>query len=106
MDVRIGVLHTPKEILVELGDSVDRAELKAKITGALKEDADDPKLLERTLADVCLVGTPESVREQMAGYAAAGVTRFELRVAPGDMPTEMVARTIRLVGEEIIPRLG
>ena len=40
MDVRIGVLHTPKEILVELGDSVDRAELKAKITGALAEEAD------------------------------------------------------------------
>ena len=35
MDVRIGVLHTPKEILVELADSVDRSELKATISDAL-----------------------------------------------------------------------
>jgi len=35
VDVRIGVLHTPKEILVELADSVDRSELKATISDAL-----------------------------------------------------------------------
>ena len=35
VDVRIGVLHTPKEILVELADSVDRTELKATISDAL-----------------------------------------------------------------------
>jgi alkanesulfonate monooxygenase SsuD/methylene tetrahydromethanopterin reductase-like flavin-dependent oxidoreductase (luciferase family) len=72
--------------------------------GALKEEPDDPRLLERTMDDVCLVGTPASVRQQMEAYATAGVTRFELRVAPGDMPAAMVARTVRLVGEEIVPR--
>ena len=39
MDVRIGVLHTPKEIVVELGDSVDRSELKAAIGDALTNEA-------------------------------------------------------------------
>jgi len=37
VDVRIGVLHTPKEILVELADSVDRDELKTTIGDALTE---------------------------------------------------------------------
>ncbi len=39
MDVRIGVLHTPKEIVIELGESVDRSELKASIGEALSNDA-------------------------------------------------------------------
>ena len=39
MDVRIGVLHTPKEILVELADSVDRDELKTTIGDALTEES-------------------------------------------------------------------
>jgi alkanesulfonate monooxygenase SsuD/methylene tetrahydromethanopterin reductase-like flavin-dependent oxidoreductase (luciferase family) len=71
--------------------------------GALSENPDDPKLLERTLGDVALVGSPETVRRQMQAYADAGVTRFELRVAPGDMPAELSARTIQLAGEQIIP---
>ena len=39
MDVRIGVLHTPKEILVELDASVDREKLKATIDDALTEES-------------------------------------------------------------------
>ena len=39
MDVRIGVLHTPKEILVELDSSVDREKLKATIDDALTEQS-------------------------------------------------------------------
>ncbi|HLG70771.1 MAG TPA: LLM class flavin-dependent oxidoreductase [Chloroflexota bacterium] len=74
--------------------------------GALAgETADHLQLLERTMGDVCLVGSPDTVRRQMEAYAQAGVTRFELRVAPGDMPAEMVARTIRLVGEHVIPSI-
>lgn len=38
MDVRIGVLHTPKEILIELDASVDREKLKATIDDALTEE--------------------------------------------------------------------
>ena len=38
MDVRIGVLHTPKEILVEMDSSVDRDKLKATIDDTLAEE--------------------------------------------------------------------
>jgi hypothetical protein len=38
MDVRIGVLHTPKEILVELSDDTDRDALVASIEEALADD--------------------------------------------------------------------
>ena len=38
MDVRIGVLHTPKEILVEMDSSVDREKLKATIDDTLAEE--------------------------------------------------------------------
>lgn len=40
MDVRIGVTYSPKEILVELSDDADRAELKALVDKALS-DADN-----------------------------------------------------------------
>ena len=35
MDVRIGMLQTPKELVVELADDADRAELKTQVTAAL-----------------------------------------------------------------------
>jgi hypothetical protein len=38
VDVRIGVLHTPKEILVEMDSSVDRDKLKATIDDTLAEE--------------------------------------------------------------------
>ena len=73
-------------------------------SGALKEDPDDPRLLDKVLGEVALAGSPETVARLMQPYVDAGVTRFELRVAPGDMPPELVARTIRLAGERLIPR--
>jgi alkanesulfonate monooxygenase SsuD/methylene tetrahydromethanopterin reductase-like flavin-dependent oxidoreductase (luciferase family) len=52
----------------------------------------------------CLVGSPETVSARIADYARAGVTHLQLRVAPGDMPADLVAQTITLAGEEILPR--
>jgi hypothetical protein len=40
MDVRIGVTYSPKEIVVELADDIDRAQLKSSIEKALG-DADN-----------------------------------------------------------------
>ncbi len=37
MDVRIGIIQTPKELDVELGDSVDRDQLIADVERALAE---------------------------------------------------------------------
>lgn len=74
--------------------------------GALgAHSADDPQLLEHALDDVCLVGTPDEALCAVQRYVEAGVTRFELRVAPGDVPLDLVERTVRLVGERVIPRL-
>ncbi|MFI5267244.1 MAG: LLM class flavin-dependent oxidoreductase [Chloroflexota bacterium] len=73
-------------------------------SGALTENPDDPELTERVLGEVALVGSPETVCRQMQPYVDAGVTRFELRVAPGDMPAELIARTIRLAGQQVMPR--
>jgi hypothetical protein len=57
VDVRIGVLHTPKEILVELGDSVDRDQLKSTIADALTEESKVLWLTDRKGRDV---GVPVS----------------------------------------------
>lgn len=35
MDIRIGVLHTPKEIEIEMTSNVDREEVRSKIDTAL-----------------------------------------------------------------------
>jgi alkanesulfonate monooxygenase SsuD/methylene tetrahydromethanopterin reductase-like flavin-dependent oxidoreductase (luciferase family) len=55
-------------------------------------------------ASLCLLGSPETVAQQLDAYAAAGVTDIQLRVAPADMPSELIARTITLVGEQVLPR--
>lgn len=39
MDVRIGIVQTPKELEVELGDDVDRDRVLAEIEAALGGDA-------------------------------------------------------------------
>ena len=54
MDVRIGVLHTPKEILVELDSSVDRDKLKATIDDALTDDSKVLWLTDKKGRDVAI----------------------------------------------------
>ena len=54
MDVRIGVLHTPKEILVELDAAVDRDKLKATIDDALTEDSKVLWLTDKKGRDVAI----------------------------------------------------
>lgn len=39
MDVRIGIVQTPKELEVELGEDVDRERLLSEIEAALADDA-------------------------------------------------------------------
>jgi Protein of unknown function (DUF3107) len=54
VDVRIGVLHTPKEILVELDSSVDRDKLKATIDDALTEESKVLWLTDKKGRDVAI----------------------------------------------------
>jgi alkanesulfonate monooxygenase SsuD/methylene tetrahydromethanopterin reductase-like flavin-dependent oxidoreductase (luciferase family) len=48
-------------------------------------------------------GSAETCAAQIAEYAAAGVTRFHLRVSMGDMPIELARRTVRLLGQRVLP---
>jgi alkanesulfonate monooxygenase SsuD/methylene tetrahydromethanopterin reductase-like flavin-dependent oxidoreductase (luciferase family) len=54
----------------------------------------------------CLVGSPETVIPTIEAYAAAGVTDLALRVSPSYMPPELVERTIRLAGEQVLPHFA
>ncbi|MEO8693228.1 MAG: DUF3107 domain-containing protein [Acidimicrobiales bacterium] len=54
MDVRIGVLHTPKEILVEMDSSVDRDKLKATIDDTLAQDTKVLWLTDKKGRDVAI----------------------------------------------------
>ncbi|HUP71514.1 MAG TPA: DUF3107 domain-containing protein [Acidimicrobiales bacterium] len=54
MDVRIGVLHTPKEILVELDSAVDRDKLKATIDDALTDESKVLWLTDKKGRDVAI----------------------------------------------------
>mgnify|MGYP005814674529 FL=1 len=38
MDMRIGVTYSPREIEIQLGDDVDRAELKSRVDAVLGAD--------------------------------------------------------------------
>ncbi|MEZ5142165.1 MAG: DUF3107 domain-containing protein [Acidimicrobiales bacterium] len=55
MDVRIGVLHTMKEIEIELPDGTDKAAVKSAVDEAL---ADDDKVLWLTDKNGREVGIP------------------------------------------------
>lgn len=54
MDVRIGVLHTMKEIEVELPADADRAEIKSRIDEALADDDKALWLTDRHGKDVAI----------------------------------------------------
>lgn len=65
---------------------------------------DETQLLPLVAEEVCLIGTPDSVSAKLEEYAAAGVTDVALRMAPMSLPREHVERSIRLAGEQVIPR--
>lgn len=64
---------------------------------------DDPDLVEALADALCLIGSPATVVARLEAYAAVGVTHVQLRVAPGEMPAELVAQSIRLAGERVLP---
>ena len=78
MDVRIGVLHTMKEIEVELPADADRAEIKSRIDEALADDDKALWLTDRHGKDVAIpsariayieLGSSDS--ERRIGFGAA-----------------------------------
>ncbi len=76
VDVRIGVLHTMKEIEVELPDGADKAEIKAAVDAAL---ADDDKVLWLTDKSGREVGIPS----ERVAYVEFGRPDTERRIGFG-----------------------
>ena len=78
MDVRIGVLHTMKEIEVELPADADRAEIKSRIDEALADDEKALWLTDRHGKDVAIpsariayIELGSSDTERRIGFGAA-----------------------------------
>lgn len=66
----------------------------------------DPQkdLFEMVGDEIHFTGSPETVREGIRKYRdEAGVTQFNLRVSPGNLPLELAARTVTLLGEHVLP---
>jgi hypothetical protein len=78
VDVRIGVLHTMKEIEVELPADADRAEIKSRIDEALADDEKALWLTDRHGKDVAIpsariayIELGSSDTERRIGFGAA-----------------------------------
>ena len=67
---------------------------------ALDRNAD---LFELVGDEIYFAGSPASCIRSMQRYVDAGVTQFNLRVSMGDMPVALVERTVRLLGEQVLP---
>ena len=76
MDVRIGVLHTMKEIEVELPTDADRAEIKRRIDEALADDEKALWLTDRHGKDV-------AIPSARIAYIELGSTDSERRIGFG-----------------------
>jgi hypothetical protein len=77
VDVRIGVLHTPKEIDIELPSGVDRSEIRATIDAALADESSVLWLTDRHGSEIAVpagkiayieLGSPDS--ERRIGFGA------------------------------------
>jgi alkanesulfonate monooxygenase SsuD/methylene tetrahydromethanopterin reductase-like flavin-dependent oxidoreductase (luciferase family) len=65
---------------------------------------------QRQVDDVCrhnlVIGEPGECLEQITGYSDLGVRHIACLTSFGAPPAEVARRSIRLLGEEVIPRLG
>jgi hypothetical protein len=73
VDVRIGVLHTMKEIEVELAPDVDRDEIKQRIETALSDDDAVLWLTDRHGKDV-------AIPSERVAYVEVGRADVERRI--------------------------
>ena len=72
-----------------------------------KEDQPSFTFGEDDIPDAFLVGSPESLAEQIDRYVEAlGVNHFVVKVQWDGMPHRDVLRSIQLIGEQLVPRLS
>ena len=55
MDIRIGVTQSPRELVIELPDDTDRADLRSRVDAALAGAADVLWVTDKKLRDVGIV---------------------------------------------------
>lgn len=111
---RIVVLaDDPEQAWAEGGASVERLLRKYAALKMFKgaeelaaAPAGDMGALRRAATGMCLVGTPETVAEELAAYTDLGIDHIQLRPAPGGMPAAVAARTIELAGTRLRGLLG
>ena len=102
------IAETPERALADGAPSMEAILQTYATMGGLKAPGGESiapgmNLLPLFSDAICLVGSPETVIEQIEAYAAAGVTDLALRVSPSAMPPALVERTIRLAGEKVLP---
>ena len=76
MDVRIGVTQVPREISIEMADTVDRAAVKTQIEAALSGAVDVLWLTDKKGRDV-------GVASSKIAYVEVGTTESERRIGFG-----------------------
>lgn len=103
------IAETPERARAEGAEYVQRVlGMYARMGGLQGPDGQpvspDASLLDVVGDEICLVGSPEQVAAKVTEYARAGVTSIQMRVAGGDVPLELVERTIALAGQHMIQR--
>lgn len=65
---------------------------------------------QRRVEDICknnlIIGEAEECHDQIAAYAELGVRHIACLTSFGAPPAEVARRSIRLIGEKIIPKLA
>lgn len=111
---RIVVLaDDPEQAWAEGGPSIERL-LRRYAALRMFQGADvlaaapagDVAALRTAATGMCLVGTPETVTQELTAYTDLGIDQVQLRPGPGGMPAAVAARTIELAGTRLAPLLG
>lgn len=100
-----GVAGTTEQAWRDLGSPLEELlshyARRGDITG-IGPDLPGP-LRHAVSSGIVLVGSPDQVNENIARYAAAGVTHLQLRIFPEGVTATQATRSLRLLGEEVLP---
>lgn len=79
--------------------------LSESVVGGVIDPPVDTAPPDAAFAEAFFAGRPEKVRAQFAALGALGVTHISAPMAVGGIDHALVLRSIRLMGEEVIPAL-
>ena len=103
--VRCLVRDVPAEIDLDLDDPVPViALLNRHAAGERIDPVEAFEALEPI--ESVVIGDVEACRKKMERYAAAGVDRLMCLMQMGRVPHDVVMESIRITGEELVPKLA